>query len=503
MKPPPAQPAGGWPGRKGQRRDERWLAQVWQQQAFNRRNLRTTSGLGFKVVFPGMCTGEAGPDFRDAILALADGSLVRGDVELHLESSGWRQHGHHRDPAYDRVLLHVVLEDDEPVRNAAGEPILTVELAGRLRPRHAPPAPAPELEPPANGAPPARHSVREAPATWLTVVPPLVRDAPPGPPAPRDAGRARAPISSVAVEDARGAVPAVLEAPAQLSYVLAPCRGALPRRGEQGLGLLLRELALERFHDKQAVFEGELAVFEPEQALYAAFLEALGYSRNQEPFRRLAEAVPLAALRLARTAEAMAALLLGAAGLAAGGAALMARAGLVGGPLPAGLWRTTGVRPENLPARRIRQGAAVLERLLEAGLLDELLGPLLELDGAAALDVRAGRRLAGVWRAQLADLGRQRADALAINVLLPFAAAYGQASCHFLLSELAIQAFLAYPAEGGNQVTGYMRRDILGELAGAAAGAAGEQALLHVWRRWCHEKVCALCPLGSRSRPAR
>ena len=127
-------------GRASTAHDERWLSDVWDTQAFQRRSLRTTSGLAFKVVFPGLRTGEAGPDFRDAILALDDGSLLRGDVELHLESSGWRQHGHHRDAAYDRVLLHVVLEDDEPARNSRGEPLLTVELAGRLQPRRAPEA---------------------------------------------------------------------------------------------------------------------------------------------------------------------------------------------------------------------------------------------------------------------------------------------------------------------------------------------------------------------------
>ncbi|HEY8694928.1 MAG TPA: DUF2851 family protein, partial [Chloroflexota bacterium] len=127
--------AAGQAGPRGPRRDERWLAGVWDKQSFERRQLRTTLGLAFKVVFPGMCTGGAGPDFRDAILALPDGSLLRGDVELHLESSGWRQHGHDRDPAYDRVLLHVVLEDDVPAHNSRGEPVLTLELAGRLKPR--------------------------------------------------------------------------------------------------------------------------------------------------------------------------------------------------------------------------------------------------------------------------------------------------------------------------------------------------------------------------------
>lgn len=415
------------------RRDERWLSDVWGRQAFDRRRLRTTSGLEFKVVFPGLCLGEAGPDFRDAILAVDDGSLLRGDVELHLESSGWRQHGHHQDALYDRVLLHVVLEDDQPAFNSSGRPVLTLELAGRIGPRAAP-----------------------------------VIDEPPA-----DEG-----------------LPS-----AQLSYVVAPCQRTLPRVGLDRVRDTIIELATERFQAKQTLFEGELAVYEPEQVLYGGLIEALGYSRNREPFRRLAQLVPPAALHCAKDATQIEAMLLAGAGLVESANAVLAQAGLSGETLPADAWRTIGVRPENLPPKRIQQVACVLERLLAGGLLDELLAPLLEL-GMADVDGKAAQRLRHTWHIRLAELGTQRSDAIAVNVLLPFAAAYGQATCQFMLSELAAQAFLHYPSEGANQVTRYMRRDLLGPLAKAANGAAGEQGLLHVWDHWCREKVCALCPLS-------
>src|SRR5581483_7243459 len=101
----------------------------------------------------------------------------------------------------------------------------------------------------------------------------------------------------------------------QLSYVVAPCRRVLPRKEPGEVAELLRRLALERFQAKQAVFEGELAVFEPEQALYAGLMEALGYSRNRAPFRQLALQLPLAGLRVLRTASRIEAALLAAAGL--------------------------------------------------------------------------------------------------------------------------------------------------------------------------------------------
>jgi hypothetical protein len=73
--------------------------------------LRLADGRPLWIIHPGTPGGGPGPDFRDAILD-AGGDLLRGDVELHLRASGWRAHGHHRDPAYATVVLHVVGEND-------------------------------------------------------------------------------------------------------------------------------------------------------------------------------------------------------------------------------------------------------------------------------------------------------------------------------------------------------------------------------------------------------
>ena len=65
-------------------------------------------GPPLRVHFAGRWNHGPGPDFRGAILLDATGRARRGDVELHHRPAGWRSHGHHRDPAYARVLLHVV-----------------------------------------------------------------------------------------------------------------------------------------------------------------------------------------------------------------------------------------------------------------------------------------------------------------------------------------------------------------------------------------------------------
>ncbi len=102
--------------------------------------LRMEDGRLLRVVFPGVPGGGAGPDFRGAILE-AGGDLLRGDVELHLLASGWRTHGHERDPAFAGVVLHVVGAND-------GAAPLTGHASGRLIPILVLPPEAPAFPPP-------------------------------------------------------------------------------------------------------------------------------------------------------------------------------------------------------------------------------------------------------------------------------------------------------------------------------------------------------------------
>ncbi|SCA63191.1 hypothetical protein SCG7086_AL_00260 [Chlamydiales bacterium SCGC AG-110-P3] len=86
---------------------ERHIQAVWLEQKYFRA-LKTTNNEPITVISPGIWNSEAGPDFLKAHLQIGD-RLVRGDVEIHLNDDGWVQHGHHIDPRYDNVTLHVSL----------------------------------------------------------------------------------------------------------------------------------------------------------------------------------------------------------------------------------------------------------------------------------------------------------------------------------------------------------------------------------------------------------
>lgn len=87
------------------------LQEIWRRQAFRREGLRTESGRSLEILFSGFASAEGGPDFRSARLRF-DGQGVAGDVEIHCRPSDWDHHGHNGDPAFDGVVLHVVLDRD-------------------------------------------------------------------------------------------------------------------------------------------------------------------------------------------------------------------------------------------------------------------------------------------------------------------------------------------------------------------------------------------------------
>ena len=94
------------------------------------KNLRTDDGMVVEVVRSGEYNTSAGPDFFNAQLRL-DGTLWAGNVEIHIHSSDWQRHNHHKDPAYDSCILHVVYENDATTLRMNGFHIPTIEIKNK------------------------------------------------------------------------------------------------------------------------------------------------------------------------------------------------------------------------------------------------------------------------------------------------------------------------------------------------------------------------------------
>ncbi len=90
---------------------ERRVLEIWQDYLPGRTDLVTEDNEPVEIVYAGRPNDDRGADLRDAVIGTRRG-LLRGDIEIHIKSSGWWAHHHHQDPAYNRVILHVVFWHD-------------------------------------------------------------------------------------------------------------------------------------------------------------------------------------------------------------------------------------------------------------------------------------------------------------------------------------------------------------------------------------------------------
>ena len=113
---------------------EEFLQYIWENRLFSREKLKTIAGEALEVIDTGKRNYDSGPDFFTAKIKIGD-TVWAGNIEIHQKSSGWQQHHHQNDKAYDNVILHVVETADQPVFRTTGEeiPTLQIRYSERLR----------------------------------------------------------------------------------------------------------------------------------------------------------------------------------------------------------------------------------------------------------------------------------------------------------------------------------------------------------------------------------
>jgi hypothetical protein len=109
---------------------ERFIQRIWSKQ-YLRDALRTVDGKSLEVLSTGRQNFGSGPDFLNAKIKI-DGITYAGDIEIHRTAFDWFRHQHQEDPHYNGVVLHVVLETGEHVsptivRAGRAVPVLVLE----------------------------------------------------------------------------------------------------------------------------------------------------------------------------------------------------------------------------------------------------------------------------------------------------------------------------------------------------------------------------------------
>lgn len=106
---------------------EEFLHHLWKNQLFLQEDLRTVQNHALEIITPGTHNTDAGPDFLNARIKL-NNIIWAGNIEIHCDSTQWTKHGHHKNKAYDNVVLHVVANHNANASNTRGEIIPTFIL---------------------------------------------------------------------------------------------------------------------------------------------------------------------------------------------------------------------------------------------------------------------------------------------------------------------------------------------------------------------------------------
>ena len=352
-------------------RAESAFSDLWERSLDLRPIVTGADGARYEIVFPGIRNDGPGPDFKGAVFTRGERTIA-GDVELHLDPSGWRAHRHHLDPAYRGVALQVVLRLAKTSRADADV---------------------------------------SAPPTALAAFPP-----------------------DAAAND-------------------APARRAPPPSEDE-----IERLGTRRFLYKSAGFRAEMdAGGDPDQVIYQAILESLGYARNREPFLALAKSLPFAELSpLRREPPSSARFAVFAALAVAGGldgermdaplrtqARRVARALGIRRRVRPDAWSRFRIRPNASPLRRAEGAAALIVRLLPRG-------PI-----RALLDILESGGIRGLLEALSCPPGIGRGTALTMvaNAVLPSLRAWADTAGSDAARDLTIAAFAAAPAPPSDSVT--------------------------------------------------
>ncbi len=461
---------------------ERLLQAIWQHQRLRRDRLKTAGGTMIRIFHPGFVSVEGGPDFRGAMLQTGDDAPRAGDVEIDLRSSGWRAHGHDRNPNFRNVILHVVWESDGMDAN-----------------------PAKSNRPPTL----ALHDVLDAPLADLSL--------------------------SLENEPLR-LLPETLR---------GKCCAPLRELDETQLTELLRAAAQVRFQLKAGQFRARARHAGWEQTLWEHLFRALGYKHNGWPMQHLAEMKSLWSAG-AESAFELQARLLGVSGLLPDELTRAQKStdnylrrvwdgwwrerdGFAGSVLPRAAWKFHGLRPANHPQRRLALAAHwlaagdLVQKIEEWIAPQKSIGPLTPVlsppRDAGEKDARSAAALADSLREILEVerdefwswhwtfrsarmqkpmplLGAARVTDLAVNVILPWLWVRAVEGKNETLQRVIEQRYFAWPAAEDNSVLKLARQRLLGAgKSRALRTAAAQQGLLQVVRDFCEHSnaVCENC----------
>jgi len=450
---------------------EKAVVEIWRQHLTGRTDLETEDGQPIRIVYPGMVSGDRGGDFVDAVIRTGLDQL-QGSVEVHVNSSGWWGHGHHKDPAYNNVILHVVYRQDRErvVRLQNGKSIPTLVLdrfvkSGSVRDGSI-------ISPAVFSTLPCRDIVHRPNGVILEKI-------------LNTAGEERfnAKIGGFKAEISQAGAAQTLYAAFMEALGYAKNKSQM-----KTLAGLLPLSKLGKLMDGYSPDEDSLS------HLQALLLGTAGLLPSQRP----------AKMPVVRPVNSW-----------------IKRLEIIWGSFgetPKMFmddWRFFKVRPGNHPTRRLAAMGCLLFRYREIGILNGLLDVIHQKDegpdnrvleeALCVADVYADNNTGYSQKGNRnipALLGRGRAADIIVNTFLPLAAARGELESHPEQTRRAVEIYRQYPRLAPNNLERHMSNQF-GIDRGRVTSARQQQGLIHIYRTFCIRGKCPGCPLIARGSESR
>jgi len=493
---------------------ERFLRQLWKNRHFFSPDLRTTDKRPVEIISIGKSNNDSGPDFINASIRIG-GALYRGDVEIHQDNNDWFEHKHQNDQKYNSVILHVIFDAESATRHPVTQskriiPVLALDKYVRL----------------------------SFGTTWEVMI--------------LDERAERLGTLKCYPENGR-VEPSVI---GKWLGKLAVERMELKvRRFEERLKGLIEEERLRvsestsRYGDApfglnpedlplpvQKYSTGDFRKINYwEQLLYEGVMEALGYSKNQKPFRNLAQKVrvkfltdSLVKIPLGESVAYTESILFGTAGLLAAPKKIMDAESkkylrvlrqiwkrnsqhYAGHSMQQAEWQFFRLRPENFPTVRIAGAARLINSSLKRGCFKSIIQLLknTELkdkdrfiqaeqwfmkpaDGFWVEHFRFGERSKTVIKTLI---GKSRADEIIINAVIPICLLYARLFRAKDVREGAMALFDYIPSLSKNTITKVVDSQLIKSRLKLST-AKLHQGALQLYKFYCADNRCDDCVVG-------
>lgn len=404
--------------------------------------LRTVDGRPLTIHSPGVENRDAGADFFNARITI-DGQQWAGDVELHVNESDWYAHGHDKDPAYNAVILHVVVRSGRRAVDSSGRevPTLLVPRAEELVQIY-------EEFIARRGEPCCGAAIGELPpleqSQWMLrlVVERLQ--------AKSETARAEVSASELGWEEA---------------FLRSVAQSFGQRVNADPMLWLMRATPLKAL---SRIRDGWLSL----EALLLGQAGLIEEARRQQRVDSYVEELEKEYFYQA------------------------ARFGLK--PLEGRVWKYLRIRPLAFPALRVAQLAALIYSR------EHLFSEMLKVESVAEAESVLRVKLSDYWLThytlgdapsvpQSKQIGRERAKIVLINSVVPYRFAYASAQGDEELRAATLELLEQVAPEENSVVRRYAASGV------HVHSAMESQAVVQLLNRYCRPRLCYRCPVGLRA----